>query len=319
MYHPTTRVLAVLALLQSHGRMTGAEMARRLEVNIRTLRRYITMLQDVGIPIIAERGRNGSYELTANYKLPPLMFTNDEAIALSIGLMTARHLGLAEAVRAIESAQAKLEQVMPPALKEQIQALTETVTLDLNAIPMESPGNVLLLMSSAAQLQRRVHIRYRSHADNATERDLEPYGLVFRQGCWYVVGYCVLRHGLRSFRLDRVEQVELTDTRFDRPAQFDALTHIIQSVATLPRQFDFEVLLKTDLRTAQREVFAVLGILEPVEGGLLMHGSTDDLDWLARMMAGLSFDFVVHKPDELSTAVRKRAESLLEMLLPPNP
>src|SRR5215475_4352574 len=124
MYHPTTRVLAVLALLQSHGRMTGADMARRLEVNIRTLRRYITMLQDVGIPIIAERGRNGSYELTAGYKLPPMMFTNDEALALSVGLLTARQLGLAETIQAIQSAQAKLEQVMPVALKNQMRALT---------------------------------------------------------------------------------------------------------------------------------------------------------------------------------------------------
>src|SRR5262245_50470797 len=146
MYHPTSRVLAVLALLQSHGHMTGAEMARRLEVNIRTLRRYITMLQDVGIPIIAERGRNGSYELTPGYKLPPMMFTNEEALALSIGLLTARHLGLDETIRAIESAQAKLEQVMPHALKNQVRALTETIILDSNAVPLpaESPGKVLL-------------------------------------------------------------------------------------------------------------------------------------------------------------------------------
>src|SRR5579859_5320859 len=111
MYHPTTRVLAVLALLQSHKRMTGAQMAQRLEVDIRTLRRYITILQDLGIPIVAERGRAGSYELAPSYKLPPMIFTNDEALALSIGLLTARHLGLDETVQAIVSAQAKLEQV----------------------------------------------------------------------------------------------------------------------------------------------------------------------------------------------------------------
>ncbi len=94
MYHPTTRVLAVLELLQARGRMTGAELAQRLEVDIRTLRRYITMLQDLGIPIVAERGRYGAYELGAGFKLPPMMFTNDEALALSIGLLAARHLGL---------------------------------------------------------------------------------------------------------------------------------------------------------------------------------------------------------------------------------
>src|SRR5260221_11761229 len=102
MYHPTTRVLAVLALLQAHGRLTGAELARRLEVNIRTLRRYIIMLQDLGIPILAERGRNGAYELGAGFKLPPMMFTNEEALALSVGLLAARHLGLADAASAAE-------------------------------------------------------------------------------------------------------------------------------------------------------------------------------------------------------------------------
>src|SRR5215510_5390756 len=137
MYHPTTHVLAVLALLQSHGRMTGAEMAQRLEVNIRTLRRYVTMLQDLGIPIIAERGRNGRYELTSGYKLPPMMFTNDEALALSIGLLTARRLGLEETIQAIESAQAKLEEVLPLAFNIKEPAPPETITLDLAAPPTD--------------------------------------------------------------------------------------------------------------------------------------------------------------------------------------
>jgi predicted DNA-binding transcriptional regulator YafY len=315
MYHPTSRVLAVLALLQSHGHMTGAEMARRLEVNIRTLRRYITTLQDVGIPIVAERGRNGSYELTPGYKLPPMMFTNDEAMALSIGLLTARHLGLTETIRAIESAQAKLEQVMPVALKDQVRALTETISLDSDGIPMESPGTgkVLLTMSSAAQLQRRVHMRYRSRQNDETERDFNPYGLTYRHGCWYVVGYCELRHGLRSFRLDRVEQVEMTGIEFKRPQQFDILSYVVQTVAMLPRQYTFEILLKTDLATAQREVFNMLGILEPCEGGVLLRGSTDDLDWLARVLARFSFESVIHTPDELRDALLRLANSLRHM------
>lgn len=313
MYHPTTRVLAVLALLQSHKRLTGAQMAQRLEVNPRTLRRYITMLQDLGIPIEAERGRAGSYELTAGYKLPPMMFTNDEALALSIGLLTARHLGLAETVQAIASAQAKLEQVMPYDLRDQLRALTETITLDLNVLPMESPGKVLLTMSSAAHLQHRVHMRYRSSADDETERDLDPYGLAFRHGCWYVVGYCGLRKDLRSFRLDRVVQVDLTDTPFVRPAEFDALAYVMHSVATMPRLYDFEVLLKTDLATAQSEVFQTMSVLEPHRDGVLMRGTTDDLGWLARVLARFSFEFTILAPAELRDAVRAHAESLLKL------
>src|SRR5258708_21985255 len=166
MYHPTTRVLAVLTLLQTHGRMTGAELAGRSEVNSRTVRDYITMLQDLGAPIVAERGRNGAYELDSGFKLPPMMFTNDEALALAIGLLAARRMGLAEAIPAAESARAKLEAVMSPTLKSRMQALTETVTLDLSGmqldLPADSAGEVMVTMSRAAQLQRRVHMCYRS-------------------------------------------------------------------------------------------------------------------------------------------------------------
>src|SRR5512143_2443607 len=103
MYHPTTRVLTVLELLQSHRRMTGTDLAGRLEVNIRTLRRYITMLQDLGIPILAERGRYGAYELIAGFKLPPMMFTNEEAAGLAIGLLAAERLGLSDTAHAADS------------------------------------------------------------------------------------------------------------------------------------------------------------------------------------------------------------------------
>src|SRR5258708_238708 len=166
MYHPTTHVLPVVGMLQSHGGLTGPQMAQRLEVNVRTLRRYITILQDLGIPIVAERGRLGRYELTAGYRLPPMMFTNDEALALALGLLTARQFGLVETVPAIESARAKLEQVMPLDLRQPLQALTQTVILDLNVIPAVSPGKVLLTMSTAAQQQHRVHLRYRSRTNS---------------------------------------------------------------------------------------------------------------------------------------------------------
>jgi predicted DNA-binding transcriptional regulator YafY len=313
MYHPTTRVLAVLALLRSHGRMTGAELAQRLQVNSRTLRRYITMLQDLGVPIVAERGRNGAYEMDSGFKLPPMMFTNDEAVALALGLLAAQHLGLDETVHAIESARAKLEQVMPLELKSRVRALTETITLDLSAAAMPSSNEVMMTMSSAAQLQRCVQLRYRSRLNEETEREFDPYGLAYRHGRWYVVGHCHLRHGLRSFRLDRVVQIVLTDTHFDRPEHFDASAHILQAIATLPRLFSFEVLLKTDLVKAQQEIFAMLGLLEQHEGGVLLRGTVDDLDWLARQLARMPFAFVVRAPDALRVALRRHAEDLVRL------
>ena len=314
MYHPTTRVLAVLALLQAHGRMSGSELAKRLEVNVRTLRRYIIMLQDLGIPIEAERGRNGAYVLSAGFKLPPMMFTNEEALALTVGLISARRLNLADTDRAIESALAKLERVMPLELKSRVRALTETITLDRNQPTSASPSETILTaISSAAQLQTRVHIHYQPNQGETTERDFDPYGLTFYRHKWYVVGYCHLRQGLRSFRLDRILQVKEVNAHFDRPEGFDPLAHVMQAIATLPRKYPFELLLKTDLASAQREVFDVLGVLEKDNDGIIMRGSVEDLDWLARQISIFSFDFVVLEPEELKEELQKHSVKLASL------
>ena len=311
MYHPTTRVLAVLSLLQTYGRMSGAELAQRLEVNIRTLRRYIVMLQDLGIPIEAERGRNGAYVLSAGFKLPPMMFTNEEALALTVGLISAHRLNLADTGYAVESALAKLERVMPLDLKSRVRALTETITHDLKAESTAPTTEIVIsTMSSAAQLQRRVHIHYCPDQGEETERDFDPYGLTYFQNKWYVIGFCHLRGSLRSFRLDRISGIKTVEAGFSRPDGFDALGHIMQAIATLPRKYPFELLLNTNIETAQREVFDVLGVLEADKDGILLRGSVDDLDWLARQLSVFSFGFMVRQPRELKAALKRHSARL---------
>src|SRR3954471_14435310 len=162
MYHPTTRVLAVLELLQTHGRMSGAEMSARLNVDVRTLRRYIVTLEEIGIPIVTERGRHGGYALIAGFKLPPMMFTDDEALALSVGLLAARSLGFAEAAPAVASAQAKLERIMPANLKRRVRAVDETARLDMVRAVAPADNDALVTLSSAALAQQRVYMHYRT-------------------------------------------------------------------------------------------------------------------------------------------------------------
>src|SRR5215475_10851991 len=130
MYHPTTRVLTVLELLQAYERLSGPELARRLEVDVRTVRHYITLLLDLGIPIEAERGRYGAYRLRPGFKLPPLMFTEDEAIALTLGLLAARRLGLTAAAPATAGALAKVERVLPETLRARMEAVQQTLVID---------------------------------------------------------------------------------------------------------------------------------------------------------------------------------------------
>ena len=228
MYHPTTRLLTILELLQSHHEMGGRELSERLEVDGRTIRRYIMMLQDMGIPIEAERGRYGGYRLLPGYKLPPLMFNEEEVMALSLSLLLAKQQGLGVAAPAIEGTLAKIERVMPSALRVRVQALQETLVVDLT-LPDDdvSPAHgTVATLSLAAHQEKRVLLHYRTFGGDETERGVDPYGLAYRQGWWYMVGYCHLRKGLRTFRLDRVRSVETLDKSFTRPLDFDTMTHV---------------------------------------------------------------------------------------------
>jgi predicted DNA-binding transcriptional regulator YafY len=311
MSRPTARVLATLELLQTHGRMSGASLSRRLEVDPRTVRRYIVTLEELGIPITAERGRDGHYALVSGFKLPPMMFTDDEALALAVGLQAARGIGLAEAHVAVAGALAKLERVMPAGLRRRVRAVGETVAIGLSRSTPPGDNRALGALSEAAQTESRVRLRYRSRPGEETERDFDAYGLAYRSGCWYALGWCHLRRGLRSFRLDRIQSVRPGSTRFTRPEGFDALAHLVHSVATLPRAFSVEVLLKTDLQTAQRELFPAVGVLEWEGRGVLLRGEVESLPWFARELARLPFDFQIRKPSALRRAVRVIARRLL--------
>ncbi|HKX57792.1 MAG TPA: YafY family protein [Steroidobacteraceae bacterium] len=311
MTRPTQRVLTVLELLQAHGRVNGPELARRVGVDERTLRRYIAMLEELGIPIVAERGRFGGYALVAGFKLPPLMFTNDEALALAVGLLAARSLGLAEAAPAVAGAQAKLQRVMPQALKRSLRAIDETVALDLTRRNVAPEDNAALAsLSAAAQLRQRVHLRYRSREERYTARNFDTYGLVWQGGRWYAVGHCHLRRDVRSFRLDRIIEVRALPASFGRPEAFDALAHLSRSVAMLPRAHSVEVLLHTDLDRARRETFDAIGVFTPEGDGVRLSASTDDVDWFARELARLSCDFEVLTPPALRNALKRHAARL---------
>src|SRR6266566_2904888 len=234
MYFPTTRVLTVLELLQSHQRLNGPDIAERLEVNPRTVRRYITMLQDLGIPVEAERGRYGTYRLLPGFKLPPLMFTEDEALALTLGLKAARRMGLALTAPAVEGALAKVERVLPVPLRTRVRAVEEAVLLHL-APPRDLPAQALVLpLSTAVQEQRQVLLRHRSAQGDETERRFDAYGLVYRAGRWYAAGHCHLREAVRVFRLDRIQQATLWDEPFTRPAEFDPLACVLRTLAEQP-------------------------------------------------------------------------------------
>lgn len=310
MSRPTIRVLALLELLQAHGRLTGAEMARRLDVNPRTIRRYITVLEELGIPVTTEQGRHGGYMLVAGFRLPPMMLTNEETLAVSLGLQAARHLGLSESEPAIASVQAKLERVMPEKLRHRLRAAGDTTNLVLPRA--RDHGQVLPTLADAIQSQRRLRLHYRSRKDEGMTREIDPYGLVFHYNHWYLGGYCHLRQALRTFRLDRMSDLEMLDAGFQRPSGFNAANHLRESLANSWPRHPVSVLLHTDPASAAELLHCPEATLEPHPEGVLLHGSTDSLEWYARWLASLPVPVSPREPRELKEAMRQHARQLLE-------
>ncbi len=318
MYHPSTRLLTILELLQAHGRMSGPELARRLEVSPRSVRRYVAQLQGMGIPVEAERGRYGQYRLPPGYKLPPLMFTDEEALAMTLGLLLVRRSGtLVEAV-SVEGALAKLDRVLPERVRARVLAVQEALVFEASPSHPPLASGKMAVFSTGVRERRRVRFRYESFrgkkVGKRTLRDLEPYGVAHRGGFWYTVGYCWLRREVRVFRLDRVEEAELLEATFPPPEDFDTLEYVNCALATMPDRFSAEVFLKTTLEEARCFVPRAMATLEAMPGGVRMRCTTGHLEWLARVLAGFSFPWEVREPPELKVALKEHVAGILEQL-----
>ena len=308
---PTTRLLSMLELLQTRGRIGGPELARRLEVGERTVRRYAVMLQEMGVPVEGERGRYGAYSLKRGYKMPPMMFTDEEALGLALGLLAARTLGLVGVAPAVEGALAKLERVMPEALRGRVRNLEETVSIAIARPATPADSETLLTLAAAVGERRRVRLRYRSGWAGESERVVDLYGVMQREGYWYAAGHCHLRGSMRLFRLDRVLEAEMLDDTFARPAGLDSPGAVLSAVASTPGdEWLVEVLLETSAEDARWQLPSVGLALEQAEGGTLLRCSTWSLDWIARVLAGLDCSFIVRRPEELREALERRAEKI---------
>nr|WP_295785250.1 YafY family protein [Rhodoferax sp.] len=312
MEKPLQRVLAALELLQSHASLSGAQLAELVGVDRRTVRRYIVELENFGVPIRSTRGRDGHYALMPGYKLPPMMFSNDETLALSVGLRVARDLGLSDMTPAVASAQAKLDRVMPKTLKRKIGDLNAVVALDLLPPQAQSGSEFFARITQCASAAQTMLLTYSALDGRVSEREVDPYGVGYLNGAWYVVGYCHLRRDLRSFRLDRVRAVSACPKSFCMPPGFKMLEYLRESIAAVQRTHAIVVrFTDADMATVRRAIPSSIGKLAQERGRIRLDAQADDLNWFARELARLNVDFEIVKPKALKAVLFSHLEKLL--------
>jgi predicted DNA-binding transcriptional regulator YafY len=302
MYDPIMRVLTVLEILQAREQVTGAELAKRLEVDARTVQRYIARLRDLCIPVESTRGVGGTYRLTPGFRLPPMMFTQEEAFALTLGLRALRYLGLGAFAPATEGAAAKLGRVLPDSLRESANEVEEVVAIEPGPWVISTSAEALIRVCTAIREGRRVAFKYESHERLASRREVEPYGIVHMDGRWYVVGRCRLREALRTFRLDRVSELEVRDETFERPAGFDAKGYLQRSMPFVQAGFSIEVWLDLPIDKL-RSHFALHRVMMAEEnGGTTLKCAREYLEPFAAMLLTFGCSIVVRQPRELREA-----------------
>ncbi|MDC3726437.1 MULTISPECIES: helix-turn-helix transcriptional regulator [unclassified Rhodococcus (in: high G+C Gram-positive bacteria)] len=306
----TERVLRVLALLQSRPSWTAVELAAELGVTDRSVRRDVDRLRALGYPVRATPGVGGGYQLGAGTRLPPLLLHDDEAIATAVSLRLASGSTIAGAAEAALRALAKLDQVMPPRLREEVRAIygaTETVV----GAGTEIDADTLLALARACRDATRVRFRYTTRQEVDDERTVEPVRMVATGQRWYLMAWDVDRDDWRTFRLDRMRDVTPTTWRF-RPRQHpDPVAYVQRSVTESPYRYIARIRLRADADQVRDMVPPQVGRVEDDEDGwcVLVVGA-DDPDWVVMHVARMGFEAVVLEPPELRAAADRLATRL---------
>lgn len=309
------RLLTLLSLLQTPREWPGGELAGRLGVSRRTVRRDIDRLRELGYPVQASKGAEGGYRLVAGKAMPPLVLDDEEAVAIAVGLRA----GAGHAVEGVDEASvralAKLEQVLPARLRRQVATLQAATTpLTSGDGPTIAPETLTVIASTIAG-HERLRFAYRAGDGSESRRLTEPYRLVSTGRRWYLVAYDLDRADWRTFRVDRVGDPFATGARFT-PRELpsgDAAEYLRRSIQRRNETWEFTVRFAAPADRIAARVPHWFGAPEP-DGPdhCLLHGSTGDpVEWLAVRLAMAGYEFTVRSPDVLADAVRELGSRLL--------
>jgi len=312
MYDPVMRVLTVLEILQARDFVSGAELAERLEVDLRTVQRYIVRLKDLNIPIDSSRGVGGAYRLKPGFRLPPLLLTNEEAFALSLGLRALRQIGLSAFAPATEGTLAKLQRVMPSALHDSIRTVEDVVAIEPGPWVVSTSVECLIKAASAIRTAHGIRFAYQAHSGAASRRHIEPYAVLHSDGRWYLIGYCLSRRAMRTFRLDRVTDMNISKAGFRRPADFDAIRYMRERMPFVQSDYQIDVWIDMPPDEAQ-QMFAPWRIaMEPQKNGTRLRCGRDRLEMFAAMLLSTGKRIVVNSPADLRVTFKQIAKRAMQ-------
>jgi predicted DNA-binding transcriptional regulator YafY len=310
----TQRVLSLLSLLQSRPVWTGPELAERLDVTTRSIRRDVQRLRDLGYPVLAAQGVGGGYQLGAGRALPPLLLDDEEAVAIAVSL----RLGTAATLRpgsgdmnevALRTL-AKLDQVLPARLRNQVRAVHAS-TASLERATDEIGLDQLLVLARACWATERVRFGYLASDGASTRRRVEPYRVVSAARHWYLMGYDLDREDWRTFRLDRMAELASTGSRFrPRPAP-DPVEYVRAAIAVGPYRFTARAVVHAPYAELVAQVPPAAATIERLDGSrcLLVAGG-EDLELMAWHLARLPYQIEVLEPAELREAAGVLARRL---------
>jgi predicted DNA-binding transcriptional regulator YafY len=308
----SSRLLELLSLLQARRDWLGSELADRLQVSRRTIRRDVERLRALGYPVESITGPAGGYRLRAGTAMPPLLLDDDEAIAIAVGLRTAARASVTGIEETAVRALVKLEQVLPSHLRRRVGALGSATIAPAVGGPTVDPQH-LTVIAAACRDTQCLRFAYRSRDGTDSRREVEPHSLVNLGRRWYLVAWDRRREDWRTFRIDRLARPASSGVRFEPrrlPAQ-DAAAYVRQSIAGASNRYEARVTLHAAAEAIASRVPAYWGTIEEIDARSCEYRTgDDDLGWLALRIAMLGVDFEVHEPPELAEHLRALAGRL---------
>jgi predicted DNA-binding transcriptional regulator YafY len=313
MANTSARMLRLLSLLQTHRYWPGTELADRLEVSPRTLRRDVDRLRELGYPVDAARGVAGGYQLQAGAAVPPLLLDDEEAVAIAVGLRSAAAGAVAGFEETSVRALAKVIQLLPPRLRRRIDALQAATSPGVFGGGPTLDATTLTTLAMACRSEERLRFEYAARSADPAARHVEPHRLVSLGRRWYLIAWDLDRGDWRSFRLDRLTAPALTGARF-RPREIpggDPVAWLRSRIAAIPTRYDVAVVVAVPASRVEALV-GQWATVEPIdETSCRMRMNVDDLAWPLWILGSLGADFTIESPPELTDRVRTAGETLL--------